>query len=74
MPTTVDRCEKCGQFVYHLELWISGETIQIDAGTKKAFVVDDIVHDNLYGMPTFRLTEAVPAEVFVTHQCTGVPQ
>lgn len=70
MRVEVERCDECGKFVYRLRLWISGDDILIDAGTRKAFVVDDLEPaDELHGIPLLRLTEEVPAEVFVKHEC-----
>jgi len=73
MSATVDRCEGCGQFVYRLELWISKEAITINAGTKKAFVVDDITAFSVGDIPVMKLTEEIPAEVFTRHKCRGGP-
>lgn len=69
MAATCDRCGKCGQFVYRLTLWISQEVIEINAGTKKAFVVDDIPGFSVADVPVLKLTEEVPDEVFVRHRC-----
>jgi len=71
MAATVDRCKECGQFVYRLELLISREVISICAGTKKAFVIDDIEdpQPGIFGLPVMKLTKEVPAEVFVRHVC-----
>jgi hypothetical protein len=65
----VERCETCGQFVYRLTLWISNETIEINAGTRKAFVIDDITGWTVGDIPVMKLTEEVPAEVFTRHMC-----
>ena len=74
MPAPVERCGACGQFVYRLQLWISGNQITLDAGTKKAFIIDDIISEKVYEIPVFRLTEAEPSEVFIVHRCKGVPR
>ena len=67
-----ERCPRCGRFIYRLTFWVDGKERMLDAVPKKAFVVDDIVDEKLYDVPVFRLTEAVPSEVFVTHRCKGV--
>ena len=67
-----ERCPKCGRFVYRLTFWADEQERLIDAVPQKAFVVNDIVDNKLYDVPIFRLTEAVPTEVFVIHRCKEV--
>ena len=69
MGATIERCEYCGQFIYRIELWISREVIEINAGTRKAFVIDDITKWTVGDVPVMKLTEEVPAEVFTRHEC-----
>lgn len=64
MATTVDRCPKCGQFVYVLELWVTKETVTINAGTRSAFVVDD-----LEPAGSLKIEEVAPDDVFTRHLC-----
>ena len=70
MGASVDRCGRCGQYIYILQLWVTGEVIAINAGTKPALMVEDL-HNEVAGIPAMKLTEAEPVEVFTRHKCNG---
>jgi len=68
MASDVDRCGRCGQYIYLLTLWVTGEVIAINAGTKPALLVEDL-HADVHGIPAMKLTEAEPVEIFTRHKC-----
>ena len=72
MSAAVERCDSCGQYVYRLRLWISDTDILIDAGPRKAFVIDEVI-GSLHDVPVMKLTEEIPSEVFVRHDCEVKP-
>lgn len=69
MAEEVTRCPSCGQFTYRLVTWMQDEVIIINAGTKQAFVVDEIATWRVADIPVMKLTDEVPANVFTIHKC-----
>ena len=76
MAALAEHCPECGQMIYQIQRpWtVMQEVTVIDAGTRAAFVVEDLnPQPGIFGLPIMKLTEEIPAEVFTIHRCKEKP-